>query len=68
MASEFEYFERDGAYFRRPKGLGTMSITDVRAGDRWKPYKGDRLAPVHFGSRVSEEEATRGMEPGASHE
>jgi len=45
-----------------------MSITDVRAGDRWKPYKGDRLAPVHFGSRVSEEEATRGMEPGASHE
>jgi len=68
MTSEFEYFEHEGAFFRRPKNLGTMSITHIRAGDRWEPYKGDRLAPAHFGSVVTEEEATRGMPPGASQE
>jgi len=65
MAGEFDYFEHEGAYFRRPKGLGTMSVTHVRAGDKWEPYGGDRLAPAHFGSEVTEKEATRGMPPGA---
>jgi hypothetical protein len=68
MAREFDYFEKDGTYFRRPKSLGTMSVTHVRAGDKWEPYKGDRLARAHFGSEVTEEEATRGMPPGASKE
>jgi hypothetical protein len=68
LANEFDYFEHDGSYFRSPKKLGTMSVTHIRAGDRWEPYKGDRLAPAHFGSRVTEEEATRGMPPGASQE
>ena len=67
-AGGFDYFEHDGSFFRAPKNLGTMSVTHIRAGDRWEPYKGDRLAPAHFGSVVSEEKATRGMTPGASQE
>jgi hypothetical protein len=61
MAGEFEYFEHEGAFFRRPKNLGTMSVTHVRAGNKWEPYKGDRLAPAHFGSEVTEEAAMAGM-------
>jgi hypothetical protein len=67
-AGEFDYFEHEGSFFRSPKRLGTMSVTHIREGNKWSPYKGDRLAPVHFGSRVTEEEATRGMPPGASQE
>lgn len=65
-AGAFDYFEHDGSFFRAPKNLGTMSVTHIRAGDRWEPYEGDRLAPAHFGSRVTEERATRGMPPGVS--
>ena len=61
MAGEFDYFEHEGSFFRSPKKLGTMSVTHIRAGNKWEPYKGDRLAPAHFGSVVTEEKAMAGM-------
>jgi hypothetical protein len=46
--------------FRKPK-TWTMSVTHIRNGDSWEPYKGDKLAPVHFDDEVSQEVAERGM-------
>jgi hypothetical protein len=62
MADDYDYFELEGAYFRRHRGLGTRGVHDVRAGNAWAPYKGDPLRPATFGDQVSEEEATRGMD------
>jgi hypothetical protein len=63
MAQEWEYFEKDGAYFRRPKGTGTMSVHQMRGRNGWVPFKG----PVFFGSCVTEAEATEGMNHGTEH-
>jgi hypothetical protein len=60
MAGEFEYFSHEGSVFRKPK-TWTMSVTHIRNGDSWEPYKGDKLAPVHFDDEVSQEVAERGM-------
>ena len=54
---KYNYFEKDGAIFRRKKSVKTMSVEDVKTPDGWKPYQGDRLAPVYFGDSISEEEA-----------
>jgi hypothetical protein len=56
IVSEYHYFEKDGAIFRKSKN-GAAGVDDVKTPDGWKPYQGDRLAPVHFGDRISEEEA-----------
>jgi hypothetical protein len=53
----YTYYEKDNAYFRRlerPGGHDAASIDDVLHGDKWVPYKGDRLAPVVFGDRVDD--------------
>jgi hypothetical protein len=63
MGKDWEYFEHDGAYFRRDKTLGLIGVNEVRAGKRWMPYEGDPIKPAMFGDKVSEEEATRGMDP-----
>jgi hypothetical protein len=62
MGKDWEYFERDGACFRRKKSLGFIDVNEVRAGNKWKPYNGELVKPAIFGDEVSEEEATRGME------
>lgn len=61
LAEGYSYFEREGAYFRRDDSLGHVGVHDVRHGDQWVPFEGDGLKPVHYGDRVSAEEATAGM-------
>jgi hypothetical protein len=39
----YDYFEREGAYFRRRSGKATRAVDDVLHGDKWVPYEGDRL-------------------------
>jgi hypothetical protein len=54
--AKFDIFERDGAVFRRPHGRDVALVDHVRNGDDWIPYKGDRSAPVHFGTFMGVEE------------
>lgn len=42
-AAEYDYYEREGAYFRRNKSSPFRSVDDVLHGKTWKPYEGDRL-------------------------
>jgi hypothetical protein len=51
----FDYFERDGAIFRHPADSGDgYPVRDILTPDGWKPYTGDRLKPVVFGSQIAE--------------
>jgi hypothetical protein len=62
MANEYIYYEKDGTYFRkRAEHKNLHAVQQVRRGNKWVPFDGDAQAPVFFGSRVSEEEATEGM-------
>lgn len=47
----WEYFDHDGATFRRPAGA-PGGVTDVLHGENWKPYKGDRTAAYLYGNRL----------------
>lgn len=47
----FEYYDRDGAIFRRPSGQ-PGGVTDVLHGEDWKPYTGDRTAAYLYGDRI----------------
>jgi hypothetical protein len=62
MSDVFDFFELDGALFRRDKSHGCNSVDDVlniRTGE-WERYTGkDKLKPAVFGSQVTEEEAMR---------
>ena len=53
---EWEFYEKDNAVFRRPKGIRTRSVHDVYRPDSksWVRYEGDRLAPVVFGDRTTD--------------
>lgn len=59
--SGWEYFEKDGAYFRRPAGRGYGGVTDVLHGSQWKPYTGDRTAAYLYGDRVEPEDVPGGF-------
>lgn len=51
------YFELDGRYYRRWDNSNSLfGVDDVLRGLEWRPYQGDRIRPVFFGSRVPEEE------------
>jgi hypothetical protein len=68
MSDKWIYYEKDQAYFRKPADFGDVPfVTQVRHGNKWVPFDGDAQAPVFFGSRVSEEEATEGMEAEPEH-
>jgi hypothetical protein len=51
----YDYFEGDNAFFRRPAGpqWELSGVQDVWTRDGWKPYTGDPLKPVVFGSQIS---------------
>lgn len=49
-------FERDGALFRMPAGRDVLIVDEVKHGDNWTPYKGDRIKPAMFGDFVRFEE------------
>lgn len=49
-------FERDGAFFRMPAGRPALRVDEVKHGDQWVPYKGDRIKPAMFGDFVRFEE------------
>jgi len=50
-AVEWEFRNREGANFRRPKGK-PGGVTDVLHGGTWKPYKGDRTAAYLYSDEV----------------
>jgi hypothetical protein len=50
----YDYYEKDGAYFRKNKKMKHIGIDDVKHPDGWVPYKGDRLAPVYFGDKLEQ--------------
>ena len=58
-ALNYLYFDKDGAIFRKTKNASGIGIEDVKTPTGWKPYEGDRLAPVYYGDSISEEEANR---------
>lgn len=47
----YTYWEKDNAHFRGMNRNGTKAgyASEVLHGDKWVPYKGDGLAPVHYG-------------------
>jgi hypothetical protein len=49
--SSYDFFEQDGAIFRRRRGYDSRCVHDVfRPKSRtWEPYAGDGLAPAVFG-------------------
>lgn len=57
MADKYVYYKKDGAIFRKPADSEFPAVDEVKHGDRWVPYKGDRLAPVYFGDQISAAEA-----------
>lgn len=53
----FRYWFYDGAFYRRPADAPGVGVRDILVGGAWKPYDSDDLiAPVHYGSEVSEDE------------
>ena len=59
----FEYFELDGAKFRRGLDRPSRGVEDVLFGNKWEPYTGkDRIKPTLFGTRIEDPLAT--AEPG----
>jgi hypothetical protein len=56
--ADFEYFDLDGARFRRPKGF-IGGVTDVLVGNEWRPYTGNRTKPALYGDRISDPLQTR---------
>jgi hypothetical protein len=58
---DYDFFYRDGAYFRRLKVAGQEmrghSVDDVffESGG-WTPYEGDGLKPVYFGDQIKKRE------------
>jgi hypothetical protein len=52
-SDEWEYFDRDGAIFRRPKG-NIGRVTHVHSNGEWKEYAGDGLLPSLFGDRIND--------------
>jgi hypothetical protein len=48
--ADYDYLERDGAYFRRRSGKATGSVDDVLHGDKWVPYEGDALEAGAWGA------------------
>jgi hypothetical protein len=50
LIMDYEYSESDGAYFKARADTGLASVDEFWTADGWTPYKGDRGAPVAFGS------------------
>lgn len=63
MTDDYEYFEKEGAYFRREKGRKVRAVQHVlnRRTGAWENYTGDKLAPVVFGDQVTEREVQRAI-------
>lgn len=51
MNESWEYFNLDGATFRRPANK-PGGVTHILNGKFWKPYNGNRTAPVLYGDRI----------------
>lgn len=49
----FEYFENDGAYFRKRRHSGLIAVDQVWTGTAWENYKGDRQKPYCFGTQIT---------------
>lgn len=54
LGGEWEFFEHDGAFFRRPAGR-PGGVTHVLAAEKgWKDYRGNRTDPVLWGDKVAD--------------
>jgi hypothetical protein len=56
----YDYFEKEGAVFRRRLKPGVWPaplVHDIKVNGKWAPYTGDRAAPVYFGDEISAKEA-----------
>ena len=59
-AGKFTYYEYDGAIYRKFNDQDHVGIDQVRTNDGWATYKGnDGIAPVYYGDRIEEAEATK---------
>lgn len=58
--SKFTYYDYDGAIYRKFNDSDQVGIDQIRTKDGWEVYKGnDAIAPVYYGDRIEEAEATR---------
>lgn len=56
MGTKWEFFELDGAYFRKRANSGLAAVDDVFWPEGWTPYRGDPCRPFCWGSKISESE------------
>ncbi|MEY8688475.1 MAG: hypothetical protein AB9M53_01170 [Leptothrix sp. (in: b-proteobacteria)] len=62
--ADFQYYEHEGAYFRRPADAPGRGVREVLHGNQWVPYEGDDLMePVVYGNRVEEGDIEMGDAP-----
>lgn len=55
VAGRFRLLRYDGKLFRKKLGDLAGAVDEMQLGGRWVPFKGDRIAPMHFGDEVDEE-------------
>lgn len=53
---KFDIYEKDQAAFRGPHGARFIDEVQVPGG-AWKPYYGDRIAPVMYGNFVKTDDS-----------
>ena len=59
----YEYFDLDGAKFRRGLDRPSRGVEDILFGTKWEPYTGkDRIKPTLFGDSI--EDPLAKAEPG----
>jgi len=56
LALEWDFFDLDGAIFRRPKGrMGGVTDVFLEKSRSWRPYQGaDKTKPWMFGDRCAD--------------
>ena len=52
MMQKSAYYSHDNAIYRQRPDTASMAVDDVLHGNKFVPYKGDRVAPVMHGSKV----------------
>jgi hypothetical protein len=54
--AKYDIYEKDGAVFRKPSERKHGIVDDVQVDGEWRPYRGDRMAPVSFGTFLRTED------------
>jgi hypothetical protein len=51
-----DFFKKEGAYFRRRSAIMGAPVEEIWTGEQWEPYKGDRIALVNYGDKITQED------------